>query len=345
MHKAIIANKTIFAKNTITAADILTIAQDAVGISLGRKVSYEQRLAYDEITSNITLLQDHPVQLKQFDKTLPTYIDYTDDLDYEAIESYIEANVNKNNVQAEGYKNANYQSIKYATADWFNTNIVEKVRDKYDSLIKINPKAQIVFTLRSKGDELRMKALQYLKDTNDAYKNISIAVVPAITDKTDTAPKVDKEVNMYWQLKNLLGDKLQEVIYNKGTVSNSNVSLIEAITDKTISENAIVSGIDNNRAHMYVVDDLNELAQQYIPRIDLKSKKYRKSSTITDRQVNQIKKTSGKIIAYSTKKIPFKLNDIYEKKKVDKLKSINFAHLTEEQLKLDIYTMINEAFY
>ena len=288
LHKAIIANKTIFAKNTITAADILTIAQDAVGISLGRKVSYEQRLAYDEITSNITLLQDHPVQLKQFDKTLPTYIDYTDDLDYEAIESYIEANVNKNNVQAEGYKNANYQSIKYATADWFNTNIVEKVRDKYDSLIKINPKAQIVFTLRSKGDELRMKALQYLKDTNDAYKNISIAIVPAITDKTDTAPKVDKEVNMYWQLKNILGDRLQEVIYNKGTVSNSNVRLIEAITDKTISENAIVSGIDNRRAGAFVVDDSTE-SDQYIERVQLKSDKY--TINFTD-EIGELRQTS-----------------------------------------------------
>ena len=288
LHRAIIANKTIFAKNTITAADILTIAQDAVGISLGRKISYEQRLAYDEITSNLTLLQDHPINLSQFDKTLPTFIDYTDDLDYEAIESYIEANVNKNNVQAEGYKNANYQSIKYATADWFNTNIVEKVRDKYDSLINLNPNAQIVFTLRSKGDELRMKALQYLKDTNDAYKGISIAVVPAITDKTDTAPKVDKEVNMYWQLKNLLKDKLQEVIYNKGTVSNSNVSLIEAITDKTISENAIVSGIDNRRAGAFVVDDSTE-SDQYIERIRLKSDKY--TINFTD-EIGELRQTS-----------------------------------------------------
>ena len=288
LHKAIIANKTIFAKNTITAADILTIAQDAVGISLGRKISYEQRLAYDEITSNITLLQDHLVQLQQFNSKLPTFIDYSDDLDYEAIESYIEANVNKNNVQAEGYKNANYQSIKYATADWFNTNIVEKVRDKYDSLIKINPNAQIVFTLRSKGDELRMKALQYLKDTNDAYKGISIAVVLAITDKTDIAPKVDKEVNMYWQLKNILGDRLQEVIYNKGTVSNSNVRLIEAITDKTISENAIVSGIDNRRAGAFVVDDSTE-SDQYIERVQLKSEKY--TINFTD-EIGELRQTS-----------------------------------------------------
>ena len=75
---------------------------------------------------------------------------------------------------------------------------------------------------------------------------------------------------------------------------------------------------------------------------NLKSKKYRKSSTITDHQVNQIKKTSGKIIAYSTKKIPFKLNDIYEKKKVDKLKSINFAQLTKEFSNLFELKDINE---
>ena len=140
-----------------------------------------------------------------------------------------------------------------------------------------------------------MKALQYLKDTNDAYKGISIAVVPAITNKKKelifkityspkhslfTKAEVDKEVNMYWQLKNLLKDKLQEVIYNKGTVSNSNVSLIEAITDKTISENAIVSGIDNRRAGAFVVDDSTE-SDQYIERIRLKSDKYTINFTLS----------------------------------------------------------------
>jgi hypothetical protein len=74
----------------------------------------------------------------------------------------------------------------------------------------------------------------------------------------------------------------------------------------------------------------------------LKAKKYKKSSTLTDRQVEQIKRSSKKIITNSTKKMPFKLNDVKEKQKVEKLKSINFAQLTKEFSNLFGKKNINE---
>ena len=74
----------------------------------------------------------------------------------------------------------------------------------------------------------------------------------------------------------------------------------------------------------------------------LKFKKYKKTNTLTDEQVEQMKKSSKKIISQSTKKIPFKLNDVYEKQKVEKLKSINFAQLTKEFSNLFKMKDINE---
>ena len=74
----------------------------------------------------------------------------------------------------------------------------------------------------------------------------------------------------------------------------------------------------------------------------LKVRKNKKKNTLTDEQMEQIKKTSKKIILNSTKKIPFKLNDVYEKQKVEKLKSINFAQLTKEFSNLFRMKEINE---
>lgn len=74
----------------------------------------------------------------------------------------------------------------------------------------------------------------------------------------------------------------------------------------------------------------------------LKNKKFKKTNTLTDKQLLQMKKSSKKIITSSTKKIPFKLNDASEKKKVEKLKSINFAQLTKEFSNLFGIKHINE---
>jgi hypothetical protein len=74
----------------------------------------------------------------------------------------------------------------------------------------------------------------------------------------------------------------------------------------------------------------------------LKTRKYKKKNTLTDEQVEQIKKSNKKNIINSTKKIRFKLNDLYENQKVEKLKSINFAQLTKEFSNLFKMKDINE---
>jgi hypothetical protein len=74
----------------------------------------------------------------------------------------------------------------------------------------------------------------------------------------------------------------------------------------------------------------------------LKTRKYKKKNTLTDEQVEQIKKSNKKNLINSKKKIRFKLNDLYENQKVEKLKSINFAQLTKEFSNLFKMKDINE---
>ena len=285
VYKAIMANKNVFAQAVITPMDILSIAQDAVGIALNNKVSHEQQLAFNNIISNLGLINVYNVAPQKLDTSKPAYIDYSDNLNLDDTWSYIESKVNKYNASSDEMKeaNASYKDLTTATARWFTDNITTPLKDRYSN---IEAGSQIVFTLRSKTDVLRMHGLQYLISKGE-IPQATIVVVPAITDKTDNAPRVDKEVNIYDQLRILLGENLKEVTYNKAPTALSNNSLIEAITDKTISENAIISRIADNNAKVNIVDFNGRSTT--IDRVKTKADKY--VINFTD-EIGELKKTS-----------------------------------------------------
>ena len=285
VYKAIMANKNVFAKEVITPMDILSISQDAVGIALNNKVSYEQQLAFNNIISNLGLVNTYNITPQSLDISKPAYIDYSDNLNLDDTWSYIESKVNKYNASSDEMKevDASYRDLTSATARWFTDNVTTPLKDRYSN---IEAGSQIVFTLRSKTDVLRMHGLQYLISKGE-IPQATIVVVPAITDKTDNAPRVDKEVNIYDQLRILLGKNLKEVTYNKAPTALSNNSLIEAITDKTISENAIISRILDNNAKVNIVDFNGRSTT--IDRVKTKADKY--VINFTD-EIGELKKTS-----------------------------------------------------
>ena len=285
VYKAIMANRNVFAQEVITPMDILSISQDAVGIALNNKVSHEQQLAFNNIISNLGLVNVYNVAPQNLDISKPAYIDYSDNLNLDDTWSYIESKVNKYNASSDEMKeaNASYKDLTTATARWFTDNVTTPLKDRYSN---IEAGSQIVFTLRSKTDVLRMHGLQYLISKGE-IPQATIVVVPAITDKTDNAPRVDKEVHIYNQLKILLGEKLKEVTYNKAPTALSNNSLIEAITDKTISENAIISRIADNNAKVNIVDFNGRSTT--IDRVKTKADKY--VINFTD-EIGELKKTS-----------------------------------------------------
>ena len=285
VYKSIMANKNVFAQEVITPMDILSISQDAVGIALNNKVSHEQQLAFNNIISNLGLVNTYNVAPQNLDISKPTYIDYSDNLNLDDTWSYIESKVNKYNASSDEMKeaNASYKDLTTATARWFTDNVTTPLKDRYSN---IEAGSQIVFTLRSKTDILRMHGLQYLISKGE-IPQATIVVVPAITDKTDNAPRVDKEVNIYDQLRILLGKNLKEVTYTKAPTALSNNSLIEAITDKTISENAIISRIADNNAKVNIVDFKGRSTT--IDRVKTKANKY--VINFTD-EIGELKKTS-----------------------------------------------------
>lgn len=285
VYKAVMANKNVFAQAVITPMDILSIAQDAVGIALNNKISHEQQLAFNNIISNLGLINVYNVAPQKLDTSKPAYIDYSDNLNLDDTWSYIESKVNKYNASSDEMKevNAPYKDLTTATARWFTDNVTTPLKDRYSN---IEAGSQIVFTLRSKTDVLRMHGLQYLISKGE-IPQATIVVVPAITDKTDDAPKVDKEVNIYDQLRILLGENLKEVTYNKAPTALSNNSLIEAITDKTISENAIISRNFDNNARVNIVDSNGRSTT--IERTKTKANKY--VINFTD-EIGELKKTS-----------------------------------------------------
>lgn len=285
VYKAIMANKNVFAQAVITPMDILSISQDAVGIALNNKVSYEQQLAFNNIISNLDLVNVYNVTPQNLDTSKPAYIDYSDNLNLDDTWSYLESKVNKYNAYSDEMKesNASYKDLTTATVRWFTDNVTTPLKNRYSN---IEAGSQIVFTLRSKTDVLRMHGLQYLISKGE-IPQATIVVVPAITDKTDNAPRVDKEVNIYDQLRILLGENLKEVTYTKAPTSLSNNSLIEAITDKTISENAIISRIADNNAKVNIVDFNGRSTS--IERTKTKANKY--VINFTD-EIGELKKTS-----------------------------------------------------
>lgn len=285
VYKAVMANKNVFAQAVITPMDILSIAQDAVGIALNNKISHEQQLAFNNIISNLGLINVYNVAPQNLDTSKPTYIDYSDNLNLDDTWAYIESKVNKYNASSDEMKevDASYRDLTSATARWFTDNVTTPLKDRYSN---IEAGSQIVFTLRSKTDVLRMHGLQYLISKGE-IPQATIVVVPAITDKTDSAPRVDKEVNIYDQLRILLGENLKEVTYTKAPTALSNNSLIEAITDKTISENAIISHIPDNNAKVNIVDFNGRSTT--IDRVKTKANKY--VINFTD-EIGELKKTS-----------------------------------------------------
>lgn len=285
VYKAVMANKNVFAQAVITPMDILSIAQDAVGITLNNKISHEQQLAFNNIISNLGLINVYNVAPQNLDTSKPTYIDYSDNLNLDDTWAYIESKVNKYNASSDEMKevNASYKDLTTATARWFTDNVTTPLKNRYSN---IEAGSQIVFTLRSKTDVLRMHGLQYLISKGE-IPQATIVVVPAITDKTDNAPRVDKEVNIYDQLRILLGENLKEVTYTKAPTALSNNSLIEAITDKTISENAIISRIPDNNAKVNIVDFNGRSTT--IDRVKTKANKY--VINFTD-EIGELKKTS-----------------------------------------------------
>ena len=262
-----ISRRSLDFKDSMSPMDMLDIAQEAVAIAINSDhcstlLSKSQIDAFNKIVASIppTFIDSAGnIEFSEFNKDKLTYIDYSDNLNFEEVVKDIEARVNKdiiNNV-------SNPTTVRKEMLKLLAT-LGRDFDKKY-----AGQDCQVVFTLKSKTDLLRIQLLKFLKATDKAYKNVNIVIMPALTDITDHAPSVDKEVEFLRRLENMVTDKNKfKSSYLRSTVPSSNSNLLSALTDQDVSQDNIIDGAHNTRVEIPIVS--NDFLPGNIERYKLK---------------------------------------------------------------------------
>ena len=237
LYQAILANKDkLLGKGSFNSWDIMNILREAVGLSLGNRLSTRQKEAFEKLLHRFGTDQ-FKVNLSEFDKTKTTFIDLSSELDWEGVDTVIEQAVNRNNIYG---SRADYDK-NTATTEWFDSNIFNAVYNYYKDKLKAGDK-QIVFTLRSSQDILRMQALQRMIDRAgtegyEMFQGTSIVVVPSVSDLTRNSPKTDLESELLLRLKQSCNNPT--IHFTRGTVKD-NVQLLQNISNQDVTESYLI---------------------------------------------------------------------------------------------------------
>lgn len=248
-----ISRRSLDFKNSMSTMEMLDIAQEAVAIAINSDhcstlLSKGQIDAFNKIVSSIPLTfiySARSIEFSEFDKDKLTYVDYSDNLNFEEVVEDIEARVNKDIIN----KVSNPTTVEEEMLKLLAT--LGRDLDKY-----ARKDCQVVFTLRSKTDLLRIQLLKFLKATDKAYKNVNIVIMPALTDITDHAPSVDKEVEFLRRLEGMVTNKDNlKASYLRSTVPSSNSNLLSVLTDQDVSQDNIIDGVHNTRIEIPIVSN------------------------------------------------------------------------------------------
>ena len=262
-----ISRRSLDFKSSMSPMEMLDIAQEAVAIAINSDhcstlLPKNQIDAFNKIVSSIPstfIYSARNIEFSEFNKDKLTYVDYSDNLNFEEVVEDIEARVNKDIIN----KVSNPTTVKEEML-----KLLATLGRDFDTKYK-GKDCQVVFTLRSKTDLLRIQLLKFFKATDEAYKNVNIVIMPALTDITDHAPSVDKEVEFLRRLEDMVTDKNNlKASYLRSTVPSSNSNLLSALTDQDVSQDNIIDGAHNTRVEIPVVS--NDFLPGNIERYKLK---------------------------------------------------------------------------
>lgn len=249
-----ISKRNLDFKKRMTPIEMLDIAQEAVAIAINSDhcstlLPKSQIDAFNQIVATIpSVITKNANQIKfsEFDKDKLTYIDYSDNLNFEEVVEDIEARVNKDIIN----KVSNPTTVENEMTKLLAT-LGRDFSTKY-----ANRDCQVVFTLRSKTDLLRIQLLKFFKATDKAYENVNIVIMPALTDITDHAPSVDKEVEFLRRLEGMVTNENKfKASYLRSTVPSSNSNLLSTLVDQDVSQDNIIDGAHNTRIEIPVVSN------------------------------------------------------------------------------------------
>lgn len=246
-----ISRRSLDFKNRISPMEMLDIAQEAVAIAINSDhcstlLPKSQIDAFNKILATIPptfIFRARHIEFSEFDKDKLTYVDYSDNLNFEEVVEDIEARVNKDIIN----KVSNPTTVEGEILKLLAT-LGRDFTDRY-----AGRDCQVVFTLRSKTDLLRIQLLKFLKATDKAYEKVNIVIMPALTDITDHAPSVDKEVEFLRRLEGMVTKDKLKVSYLRSTVPSSNSNLLSALTDQDVSQDNIIDGAYHTQVEVPIV--------------------------------------------------------------------------------------------
>ena len=213
----------------------LNIIQEATGIS---RLSNQEEHDYNLLMQNLPLVGGtNHLQLDDFNADKNTYWIASDDFNYSTVWSDVSSTANKARIRG------NDASESDLVQEWFTSNFLMPMTEQVKN---IPAGSQIVISLRSKADILNLYALNYLKQQGN-LKNVSITLKPEITDINKYAPKVDKEVAFYQQLKAFVKGGKVNAIYNTLPHSSKNLNLLSTLANRDMDRDTLERKSETNK--------------------------------------------------------------------------------------------------
>lgn len=234
--RALQKNSSILSNpNTRNFFGSLNIIQEATGIS---RLSNQEEHDYNLLMQNLPLVGGtNHLQLDDFNTDKNTYWIASDDFNYSTVWSDVSSTANQARIRG------NNASESDLVQEWFTSNFLMPMTEQVKN---IPAGSQIVISLRSKADILNLYALNYLKQQGN-LKNVSITLKPEITDVNKYAPKVDKEVAFYQQLKAFVKGGKVNAIYNTLPHSSKNLNLLSMLANRDMDRDTLERKSETNR--------------------------------------------------------------------------------------------------
>ena len=241
----VMRHKSGSANNALTTYDKLLILRKAVG-----SLNHSQSRAFDDVwgiigrSTTLDVVDPKNVTLSEYDASQELTLDYSTDLDYEAIARQFSTTFNR-----ELIKNSNQRERSQIAFTWFKKNVIEPVEKQYSGY-----EGQVGFTLNSHMDLLRFRALSYLKNKNPAaFSKVKIVIIPNTSNLVKETPHIsNRALAQYLYIKRENTNKVK-VVFNHAPGADN--ELLSVLIDKGVTEAEIVQKIkisDKESTRIYV---------------------------------------------------------------------------------------------
>ena len=260
--------------NNFTKFDALTILQDIVGGVTGTQLSNEDKLAFERLFGDLSSMNGNAYGLtsdniQEFDPDAKTtLVMYNDEFDYSGLYDKWLQDVNKERI-GKGQKLDEEHPLKKKAQNF----LIKQIQDELVEQLKgIQDDTQVVFTMRTKADILKLAVLDNLLRTSHKNRNIKIAIVPNMSNMSAT-PQVDREVALLQNIKQKMNANSKlHIMYNTTTHRSKNLSLLSVIANMDATESFVYNKTTTTTDPRIYLNNPGNTSADYVSRTDDKIK-------------------------------------------------------------------------